>query len=157
MLTRAIGVALICTLIARGGTGSPEVHVLVVVNSANPVTSMPRERVAKIFLREIGEWENGTEILPVDQIDKSPARIAFARDVHNQSVASLKRYWQERIFSGSESPPPDRVTDADVLTYVRSNPGAIGYILEGSDPGTGVHVVTLTVPTRAPTAVSTHS
>ena len=61
--------------------------------------------------------------------------------MQNQSVASLKRYWQERIFSGNESPPPERVTDADVLTYVRSNPGAIGYVVEGQDLGPGVKVV----------------
>jgi ABC-type phosphate transport system substrate-binding protein len=119
----------------------PLVRVVIVVNLANPVTALPRERISKMFLREISAWDNGQEILPVDQVEKSSARISFARDVQGQSVSALKRYWQERIFSGNESPPPERVTDADVLTYVRSNPGAIGYVVEGSDLGPGVKLV----------------
>jgi len=116
-------------------------HVVVVVNAANPVHTLTRERLSMIFLRQVEAWDDGPEILPVDQIDKSPARAAFARDVHRRSVGALKRYWQERIFSGNDSPPPERVTDSDVLTYVRSNPGAIGYVLEGQELGNGIKAV----------------
>src|ERR1700712_2232336 len=107
MISRVVLFALLGSLFVGSGDKKNDVHIVVVVNAANPVTSMPSERVSKIFLREIGEWPNGKEILPVDQIDKSPARIAFARDIQRQSVSALKRYWQERIFSGNESPPPD--------------------------------------------------
>ena len=141
---RIVGLALCCMALAAASPYAADVHIMVVVNSANQVTAIRRERISKIFLREIPAWESGQEILPVDQIDKSPARIAFARDVHHQSVSALKRYWQERIFSGSESPPPERVTDAEVLTYVRSNPGAIGYIVEGTALTAGVKQISVT-------------
>ena len=98
-----------------------------------------------------------TRALPVDQIERSSARIAFARDVQLETVKALKVYWQQRIFSGDESPPPERVTDSDVLTYVRSNSGAIGYVLEGTDLGTGVKALVVTETARDATAVSTHS
>ena len=64
-------------------------HIVVVVNVANPLTTIPRERLSKIFLREISTWDNGEEILPVDQLERSPSRIAFARDVQKQTVTSL--------------------------------------------------------------------
>jgi len=118
-----------------------DVRIVVVVNTANAVNVLPREQLSKIYLRQIPTWNGGNEILPVDQIEKSPARIAFSRDVQRQSLSALRRYWQERIFSGDESPPPERVTDAEVLTYVRSNAGAIGYVVEGTDLGTGVKVM----------------
>jgi len=118
-----------------------DVRIVVVVNTTNVVSVMPREQLSKIYLRQIPTWNGGNEILPVDQIEKSPARIAFSRDVQRQSLSALRRYWQERIFSGDESPPPERVTDAEVLTYVRSNAGAIGYVVEGTDLGTGVKVM----------------
>ena len=155
MVARLAALALLATLLMGANGGRPDVRFVVVVNAANPVSVLPRERLAKIFLREISSWENGGEILPVEQTDKSLIRIAFARAVMNQSVASVKRDWQERIFSGNESPPPERVTDADVLTYVRSNPGAIGYILEGTDLGPGVKAVAIT-STEQSGAVHTH-
>jgi PBP superfamily domain len=157
MRTRPLGLALLCVLLTAASARRTDLHIVVVVNVANPLTTIPRERLSKIFLREISTWDNGQEILPVDQIDKSLARVAFARDVQKQSVSALRRYWQERIFSGNESPPPDRVTDADVLTYVRSNPGAIGYVLEGSDLGPGVKAVVVTWAARESNTVNSHS
>jgi ABC-type phosphate transport system substrate-binding protein len=141
---RIAGFALCFAALVAATPYAADVHIIVVVNSANVMTSIQRERLSKIFRREIPAWENGQEILPVDQIDKSPARIAFARDVQHQSVSALKRYWQERIFSGSESPPPERVTDAEVLTYVRSNPGSIGYVVEGTALTAGVKQLSVT-------------
>jgi hypothetical protein len=140
-----------------GAAKPPDTHVVVVVNSANVTSSMTREQVAKIFLRQMATWDGGEEILPVDQIEKAPARAAFARDVQGQSVKALKIYWQQRIFSGDESPPPERVTDSDVLTYIRSNAGAIGYVVEGTDLGAGVKALVIVRTSRDATAVGTKS
>lgn len=138
---------LVLALLHASVIGAIDMHsdprVVVVVNAANPVRTLTRERVSKIFLREVIAWDDGAEILPVDQIDKSPAHVVFTREVLDRSVIALKRYWQERIFSGNESPPPDRVTDDDVLTYVRSNTGAIGYVLAGQNLGPGVKAVVM--------------
>jgi ABC-type phosphate transport system substrate-binding protein len=129
----------------------PDVKVVVVVNSANPISSLSREQVARIFLRQVTVWENGIEVLPVDQIERAPARAAFAHDVQLQSVKALKTYWQQRIFSGDESPPPERVTGSDVLTYIRSNAGGIGYVVEGTDLGIGNKELVITQATsRSP-------
>lgn len=141
MKIRLLGVLLLHAVVTGAINVRPDPRVVVVVNVANPVRTLTRERLSKIFLREVIAWDDGSEILPVDQIDKSSAHAEFARQVLGRSVITLKRYWQERIFSGNESPPPDRVTDGDVLTYVRSNPGAIGYVLEGQDLGPGVKAV----------------
>jgi ABC-type phosphate transport system substrate-binding protein len=143
MRTRRIGFTILLLAMA-GARQQPDVRIIVVVNSANPVSSMSREKVAQIFLRQMVVWGNGDEVLPVDQIERAPARAAFARDVQLQSVKALKTYWQQRIFSGDESPPPERVTDSDVLTYVRSNAGAIGYVLEGTELGAGDKAIVIT-------------
>ncbi len=146
MFFRSLALTLLGALLSTSPVERADVRIVIVVNSANPITALSRERLSKIFLREISTWESGREILPVDQIDKAPARIVFARDFQNQSVGALKRFWQERIFSGNESPPPERVTDIDVLTYVRSNPGAIGYVTDGIDLGPGVKAIAITDP-----------
>jgi ABC-type phosphate transport system substrate-binding protein len=153
-LTR-IGHALLAVALF-GATRAPEVRVVVIVNSANSTSTLRREQVSKIYLRQVSTWDNGAEILPVDQTERSLARIAFSRSMQGQTVRALKTYWQQRIFSGDESPPPERVTDSDVLTYVRSNSGAIGYVTEGTDLGQGVKAVVITELAHDATSVNAH-
>jgi len=156
MQLKVIGIAILAVAMI-GARRRPDVKVVIVVNSANPVSTMRREQVARMFLREVPAWNNGEEILPVDQLERSPSRVTFAREVQRQTVSSLKTYWQQRIFSGNESPPPERVSDFDVLTYVRSNAGAIGYVVEGTDLGTGVKPLVITEDDGDPRAVKKHS
>jgi hypothetical protein len=156
MQLKVFGIAFLAVAMI-GASRPPAVKVVVIVNSANPVSTMRREQVARMFLREVPAWSNGEEILPVDQLERSPSRITFAREVQGQTVSSLKTYWQQRIFSGNESPPPERVSDSDVLTYVRSNAGAIGYVAEGTDLGTGVKPIVITEDDGEPSAVKKHS
>jgi hypothetical protein len=152
MNIRLLGIALLYATLIGAIDMRPDTRVVIVVNAANPVRTLTRDRLSKIFLREVITWDDGVEILPVDQIDKTAAHAVFTRQVLDRSVIALKRYWQERIFSGNESPPPDRVTDGDVLTYVRSNPGAIGYVLEGQNLGPGVKPVVLVTSATDETA-----
>lgn len=136
--------ALVAVLGFRGvarAAGDPE--IVVIVNTANPVAKLSRSQVSKIFLRKIERWPNGREILPVDQIERSSARAVFTRTIHGKSLDAVKQYWQEQIFSGGDQPPPERVSDADVLTYVRSNPGAVGYVLAGTELGDHIKVVAI--------------
>jgi ABC-type phosphate transport system substrate-binding protein len=143
MPLRLFAIALLFVALTGARAQHPEVRIVFVVNSANGTSTLEREQVSQIFMRQMVTWTGGTEILPVDQIDRTPAHITFVRQVMRQSESAIKRYWQERIFTGNESPPPDRVTDSDVLTYVRSNAGAIGYVTEGTDLGAGVKVMAI--------------
>lgn len=143
MRLRIVGLALLYAAITGAAARAPDVRVEVVVNVANPTTSLKRAQLSEIFLRRSSTWSTGGEILPVNQIDRSTAYVAFARDVLQQSESALRRYWQERIFSGNESPPPERVTDGEVLVYVRSNVGAIGYVRTGADLGAGVKTISI--------------
>jgi ABC-type phosphate transport system substrate-binding protein len=117
--------------------------VVVIVNAANPVAALAHDQVSKIFLRRIMWWPNGDEILPVDQIERAPARPVFVASIHRKSPEAIRSYWQQQMFSGNQQPPPERVNDAEVLTYVRSNAGAIGYVAGDTDLGNGVKAIRL--------------
>jgi hypothetical protein len=40
----------------------------------------------------------------------------------------VKNYWQQRIFSGRDLPPPELDSDEAVVSYVLSHRGALGYV-----------------------------
>jgi ABC-type phosphate transport system substrate-binding protein len=115
-----------------------------IVNAANPTSSLTREQAAKLFLRKTSAWESGEPAAPVDLGEGAPARAAFSREVLGKTVSAVKSYWLQAIYSGGTPPPPEKATDGDVVAYVRANPNAIGYIaVASSGPPAGVKIVTL--------------
>jgi len=107
----------------------------VIVNAQNPVDSMGRDEVSKLFLKKVGSWAHGVTALPVDQLGTAEVREKFSKDIHGKSVATVKNYWQQQIFSGRNAPPPEKASDDEVLSYVKSNTGAIGYVSGKADTG----------------------
>jgi len=61
---------------------------------------------------------DGETALPVDLRSDSSVRRKFSESVLKRSVAAIRSYWQQRIFSGREVPPPELDSDAAVLRYV---------------------------------------
>ncbi|MEP6494149.1 MAG: phosphate ABC transporter substrate-binding protein [bacterium] len=101
---------------------------VIIVNQANPATSLTEKDVSRIFLRKQATWPGGRRAQPVDQVESSPVRRKFSDAIHEMDVASVKSYWQELVFSGRGEPPPERASDADVVVFVRANVNAIGYV-----------------------------
>lgn len=99
-----------------------------VVHPDNPSTSLSREFVIDVFLKRITRWGDGEMIHPVDQRVDSFVRRRFSESVLLRSVAAIKSYWQQRIFSGRELPPPEVDSDEAVVNYVLKHRGAIGYV-----------------------------
>jgi ABC-type phosphate transport system substrate-binding protein len=100
----------------------------VVVHPNNSATAVDRQFVQDAFLKKITAWPGHVVIRPVDLAASSPVRRKFTEDVLNRSVEAVKGYWQQRIFSGRDVPPPELDTDDDVIAYVLKYEGAIGYV-----------------------------
>jgi ABC-type phosphate transport system substrate-binding protein len=99
--------------------------------------------LSKIFHREIARWGDRTEVLPVDQSARAPVRLAFATQILGQSLGELQQYWVRRMQSDWVVPPPTKGSDREVLAFVASNPGAIGYVTDGITVPPDVKVLTL--------------
>jgi ABC-type phosphate transport system substrate-binding protein len=113
----------------------------IIVNPANPASSLPRDLVSRIFLKKVPKWDGGQAALPVDQDGGSPVRAAFSKLVHGKSAAAVASYWQQQIFAGRDIPPAEKAGDAAVIAFVRGNPGAIGYISGVAPPEVKVVVL----------------
>lgn len=116
----------------------------VVVNSSNSVSSLSEAEVSQYLLKKVTRWPGGSKVLPVDQLEKSDVRAAFTAAIHKKDVASIKSYWNSLIFSGRGNPPPELPNDESVLSYVRSNADAIGYVSKSATVSAGVQVLEVT-------------
>lgn len=118
---------LCCTLLLL--TGKPAVAQLaVVVDARSGVAVLTRHEVMNIFLGRYRKFFNGLEAQPVDLLDSNPGRALFYQALLGKELAEVNAYWSRQIFSG-RLPAPIRLRDDDeVLTWVVSHPGGIGFV-----------------------------
>lgn len=127
-------------LLPAPGQGAADFQV--VAHRGVPESSLTRAELSDIFLLRTLSWSDGTPTKPVTQ-ETRQVDEAFCREVHGRSVASVKKFWQRQIFTGRGTPPPERASDSEVLSYVRSTPGAIGYVSSRANLDSGVKQIQL--------------
>ena len=145
-LLRALAASMLALAVAPATTpadAQAQAPYAIVVSASNPITSLSREQASKLFLKKTPTWADGREVVPVDLPEGSAVREAFTKSVLHKSVSAVKSYWQQQIFSGRDIPPPEKQTENDVVAFVRSNPGAIGYVSKGVDIGRGVKALSV--------------
>ena len=103
-------------------------NFMIIVNAANPTTTIDAKVVANIFLKKTAFWPHNKIILPVDQDVESEVRRAFSEVILDRSVPAMRNYWQQLIFSGRGVPPPELESDRAVVDYVSRHADAIGYV-----------------------------
>ena len=104
----------------------------VVVHPDTAAVSLSRKQLSEIFLKRMTQWPDGTRALPVDQPEDAAVREIFSREVHGRKAAAIKSHWLQIVFSGRGVPPPEKEDDQEVLAYVRSKRGAVGYVSAGA-------------------------
>jgi ABC-type phosphate transport system substrate-binding protein len=114
--------------------------IRVIVHPRTPITSLDRKFVADAFLKKRTRWDDDGVIHPVDLKPSSAVRARFSDDVVGRSVAAVRRYWSQLVFSGRGLPPPELDSESAVIAYVVSHVGAIGYV-SGTADLSGVKVV----------------
>ena len=142
MLKLARRSALVALLLVGSAAGARAQGYKVIVNASNASTRLSKSQVAALFLKKTDRWSSGAAAVPVDLKDDAPAREAFSKKVLGRSTTAVLAYWTQMVFSGRNVPPATRPSEADVVAFVRSTPGAIGYVSE-STPASGVAVVTI--------------
>jgi ABC-type phosphate transport system substrate-binding protein len=103
-----------------------QAEVVVIVNPANSA-SLDKEQIAKIFLGQSKTFPGGSEAIAVDQPSGS-TREDFGNKVLEKNPGQLKALWARQIFTGGAKPPKELGGDDEVMKFVASTPGGIGYV-----------------------------
>ena len=108
---------------------------VVIVNKANPVSSLSESEVSRYFLKKSKTWNDGVKVEPMDLAEKHRVRQRFSQDIHGRVVSAIKSYWRQQVFSGRSAPPAEVRLEGDVLGFVSNIRGAIGYVSEDTPIG----------------------
>ena len=114
-----------CFLLHSGGALA---ELVVIVNARSGVAVMTRSEVSNIFFGRYRQFFNGLEAQPVDLLDSHPDRARFYNGLVGKSLSDVNSYWSRQVFSGRIQPPPKLATPEEVLKWVASHPGGIGFI-----------------------------
>lgn len=138
--------ALISLVLLAGwvGTARAQGELAVIVHADNPVPSLSREQVRRIYLGKRDRFPGGGgEAVPVDLTDsRQGLRARFYEEVVGKSLSQIKAYWATKVFSGAALPPEQQGDSAAVARWVAAHPRAIGFgDAEAVAGQEGVHVV----------------
>jgi ABC-type phosphate transport system substrate-binding protein len=113
--------------------------LLVIASPQVPSNAISIRQLADIYTLKRNFWPDGTQVVPVNREASSEEREQFSQAVFNLSSRELAEYLDRLRFQG-KLPPPVQTSDQAVLGFVRSVPGAIGYINASQAPA-GVKVL----------------
>lgn len=124
-----------CAVCSAAGLAADAKGYRVIVHPSSTVSVVDRSDLSRMFLKKLTRWPDGALVQPVDLHVDSDVRKHFTEHVLGRTVAAVRSYWQQAIFSGRQVPPTEFETDAEIVAYVLRNQGAIGYVSPGAAPG----------------------
>ncbi|MBA3542489.1 MAG: substrate-binding domain-containing protein [Deltaproteobacteria bacterium] len=130
---RALVLAIVCVLGLEATSAAEDAAFVVIVHLENPVAKLDKKTIADAFLKKRTRWSHDQTIQPVDQSKGSRIRAQFSEGVLERSIAAVRTYWNRLVFSGRGVPPPELASDADVIRYVTTRAGAIGYVSRAAE------------------------
>lgn len=105
----------------------------VITHPKTPASKVDRKFVTDAFLKKRTRWNDDLVIRPVDLGASSSVRRRFSEEILGRTIEAVRRYWSQQVFSGRGVPPPQLESEAAVVEYVLTHPGAIGYVTEATD------------------------
>ena len=112
---------------------------MVVIGNSN-VPRMDTVSVQRVYTGRIISFA-GVNITPVSLKPGMEERSRFLREFLTQDEEKYTAYWTVRRYIGKGVPPVELPSTGDIVKYVTSTPGAVGYIDESElKPGMNVIV-----------------
>jgi len=108
--------------------GEALAELVVIVNARTGVAAMTRNEIVNIFFGRYRQYFNGIEAQPVDLVDAHPDRARFYKGLVGKDLSDVNAYWSRQVFSGRMQPPSQLNTPDEILKWVASHPGGIGFV-----------------------------
>ncbi len=101
--------------------------VVVIVNNGVKATAASNDDVRGVFTGEKSSLGDGSHVTPVT-LKSGAAHEAFLKVYVGKGDAAYRTGWRSLVFTGQGSMPKTFDSEAAMVEYVASTPGAIGYV-----------------------------
>ncbi len=101
--------------------------LVMIGNRSVPVSEISKEDIQNIYLGKKKNWDNGMKIM-VATLGDGAVTDKFLKDYVKKNSNTFDTYWKKQIFTGGGKPPVKFDKEKDLVEYVSSNKGALGYV-----------------------------
>lgn len=126
------------------GTLAHAQEIMIVAHPTTSVSEISREQLRDIFTGARTRFGDGSRAVPV-LLKGGPVHEVFLSRIVGDNPDEFRVRWRRAVFTGQGAMPKEFQSEAAVLDYVASTPGAVGYVSHVSDPSA---VKVLTVSTK---------
>ena len=107
--------------------GTSIAEPVIIVNNSVSDQSIDTATIKKIYLGKMSRWDNGDKIVMV-ALDGGTVHDQFLEKYVQKSAKQFDSFWKKMFFTGSGVPPKSFASEAEVVAFVSTTNGAIGYI-----------------------------
>lgn len=116
---------LLCSSMLFSSISFADVAVIVNIDNASVFSDSD---ISRLFLGKLKKFSSGEKAVAVNLKLGSSTRDEFESKVLGKSSSQIKAYWSKRVFSGKGKPPPELVSDKDILIMVAADDNVIAYV-----------------------------
>jgi ABC-type phosphate transport system substrate-binding protein len=120
-----VGICVLCLLIFSSEVAWAE--IVIIAHQGVPETTVTKKDLQAIFLGKRVQWKDNTAIHPATVNDQKHHSV-FLKQYVNKSFAKWNAHWKRMVFTGNGTPPKQFATQQELLEYVATTAGAIGYL-----------------------------
>ena len=130
LLALVLGLAVLFTAAIPVTPLAASGEITIIVNKDNPIGNMDAGQVKLYWLRKVKKrWpEINKNIKPADRKFKCSERELFYGKVLNMSADEVETYFVTKQYQNAEMPQTKFVGDNEIIDFVASEPGAIGFV-----------------------------
>ena len=115
--------------------------LMVIAHPGIMVKEISPNRLKQIYLNRSKKWQDGSRV-HLTILKKQAITAFFISDYLGKSPSQFNRYWKRQLFSGKGIPPEYFDNLKDLLHYIQTTRGAVGFI-DSDLPPKGVTVLKL--------------
>jgi hypothetical protein len=108
-------------------------EIIIVANPAISVWQISHDRLRDIFTGVRTRCGDGSRAVPA-LLKGGPVHEVFLSRIVGDNPDEFRVRWRRAVFTGQGAMPREFQSEAAVLGYVASTPGAIGYVSRVPDP-----------------------
>jgi ABC-type phosphate transport system substrate-binding protein len=116
-------------------------EIVVIANPSVKANDISKDDLHDVFTGNATTLKDGSRVIPI-LLNEGSSQEEFLKAYIGKSDSAYRAGWRNLVFSGQAMMPKSLDSDAAVVQFVLSHPGAIGYI-EKSSPHAGVKTLTV--------------
>jgi ABC-type phosphate transport system substrate-binding protein len=130
LMMRKFKLFFVCFILLQTVTFAQQVSLdgLLLMGNKTGLVSVNRKQLNGIFRGTQSIWKSNEQVIVVMPSSKAEYAEQFANSVLQMSHAALQKYWLALVFQGRANAPVFLNSSAEIVDYVKKNPGAIAIV-----------------------------